>query len=147
VIKGKIALIVTIVIIFFVSFLFINNSLTKGDAPEVPLSISPEIPAEPEKNLEEAERISNLLYKEDGFFEQVNNKLEGKGYAFQVLIAIYSENDIQVKYVLANKDATESVQEEVKSIFYEAVENNNLDTYSFNLEIGDITDEPDEPDQ
>lgn len=141
--KEEIVLIGTIASIFVVFFLFINNSLTKGDAPDFPISISPEIYAETEKNLEEIERISNLLFKEDGFFEQVNNKLEEKGYTFQMLLAIYSEKDIQVKYILANKDATESVQEKIKSIFHEAVENNNLDSYSFNLKIGDENDGPD----
>lgn len=58
-------------------------------------------------------------------------------------MAVYSSDDIQVKYVLENKGATEFVQEEVKSIFYESVENYNLDSNSFNLKIGDNNDGPD----
>lgn len=42
-----------------------------------------------------------------------------------------------------NKEATESVQEAVKSIFYEAVEINNLDSKSFNLKVADKNDGPD----
>ena len=141
--KGKITLIGTIVTLFVVTFLFINNSSTKGEISETSPSISSEIQAENEKKLKEVEEISTLLYQEDGFFEQVNSELKEKGYDFQMLLAIYSKDDIRVKYVLANKDATESVQEEVKSIFYESVEINNLDSNSFNLKVGDSNDGPD----
>lgn len=48
-----------------------------------------------------------------------------------------------MKYVLVNKDANESAQEEVKSIFFESVENYNLDSNSFTLKIGDVNDGPD----
>jgi hypothetical protein len=34
-------------------------------------------------------------------------------------------------------------QEEVKSIFFESVENNNLDSNSFNLKVSDSDDGPD----
>jgi len=138
--KGKITLIGTIGILFVVAFLFINNTSTKG---EVSPSISPEIQAENEKKLKEVEEISTLLYQEGGFFEQVNNKLKEKGYAFQMLLSVYSKDDIQVKYILEIQDATESVQEEVKSIFFESVENNNLDSNSFNLKVADSNDGPD----
>jgi len=55
----------------------------------------------------------------------------------------YSVDDVHVKYVLNNKDATESEQEKVKSIFFETVEKNNLDTNVFTLKVGDINDGPD----
>ncbi|MBS4176952.1 hypothetical protein [Lederbergia citrea] len=84
-----------------------------------------------------------LLYQENGFFEQVNNKLEEKNYFFQMLLAVYSNDDIRVKYIVVNKDATESVQEDVKSIFYVVVEKNNLDSNSFNLKVADNNDGPD----
>ncbi|MEK3954598.1 hypothetical protein [Psychrobacillus sp. FSL K6-1464] len=48
-----------------------------------------------------------------------------------------------MKYVLNNKDATESEQEKVKSIFFETVEKNNLDANVFTLKVGDINDGPD----
>lgn len=60
-----------------------------------------------------------------------------------MLLAVYSKDDIRVKYILANKDATESEREEVKSIFYRAVESNNLDPNSFNLKVADQNDGPD----
>ena len=139
--KGKIILIGTIVILFVVTFLFINNSSTKGEISEASPSINPEIQAENEKKLKEVEEF--LLYQEGGFFEQVNNELEERGYEFQMLLVIYSKDDIRVKYVLANKEATESIQDEVKSIFYASVESNNLDSNSFNLKVGDSNDGPD----
>ncbi|MGE7919122.1 hypothetical protein ACQKM9_09250 [Viridibacillus sp. NPDC093762] len=60
-----------------------------------------------------------------------------------MLLTVYSKDDIRVKYILTNKEATESVQEEVKSIFYESVEKNNLDSNSFNLKVSDSDDGPD----
>jgi len=141
--KGKITLIGTIVILFVVTFLFINNTSTKGEISEVPPSINPEIQAENEKKQKKAEEFSNLLFQEGGFFEQVKNKLKEKDYAFQMLVVVFSKDDIQVKYILEKKEATESVQEEVKSIFFESVENNNLDSNSFNLKVGDSDDGPD----
>ena len=141
--KGKITLIGTIVILFVVAFLFIYNISTKGEISEAHPSISPEIQAENEKKLKEVEEISTQLYQTGGFFEQVNNKLKEKGYDFQMLLAVYSKDDIRVKYILANKDATESVQEDVKSIFFESVESNNLDSTSFNLKVDDRNDGPD----
>lgn len=77
-----------------------------------------------------------------GFFEQLNNQLKEEGYEFQILLAVYSKDDIRVKYIL-NKEATESVQEAVKSIFFEAFEINNLDSKSFNLKVADKNDGPD----
>ncbi|MEK4231258.1 hypothetical protein [Solibacillus sp. FSL H8-0538] len=141
--KGKITLIGTIGISFVVTFLFINNSSTKEETSEAPHSISPEIQAENEKKRKEVEEIQMLLYQENGFFEQVNKKLKEKGYVFHMLLAIYSKDDIRVKYILANKDVTESAQEEVKTIFYELVENTNLDSNSYNLKVGGSNEGPD----
>ncbi len=60
-----------------------------------------------------------------------------------MLLVVNSKDDIRVKYILANKEATESVQDEVKSIFYGAVESNNLDPNSFYLKVSDNNDGPD----
>ncbi|MCH7321630.1 hypothetical protein LZ480_06950 [Solibacillus sp. MA9] len=130
-------------ILFVVAFLFIYNVSTKGEITETSPSISSELHGKNEKIIKEAEEIKTLLYQEGGFFEQVNNKLKDKGYAFQMLLAVYSKDDIRVKYILEIKDATESVQEEVKSIFFESVENNKLDSNSFNLKVADSNDGPD----
>lgn len=141
--KGKITLIGTIIILFVATFLFFNNSSTKEEIGETPPSISPEKQAEKENKIKEVEEIQTLLYQESGFFEQVSSKLKEKSYVFQMLLSVYSKDDIRVKYILANKEATESVQEEVKSIFYESVEKNNLDSNSFNLKVSDSDGGPD----
>lgn len=52
-------------------------------------------------------------------------------------------NDVQVKYILNNKDATESEQEVVKSIFFQIVKKNNLDSNAFILKVADSDDGPD----
>ncbi|AWE08070.1 hypothetical protein DCE79_12030 [Lysinibacillus sp. 2017] len=140
--KGKITLIGTIVILFVLAFLFIYNISTKGEIPESPPSISPELNAENEKKIKESEEITTLLYQKGGLFEQVNNKLKNNGYSFQMMLAVYSNDDIRVKYIL-EKDATESIQKEVKSIFFETVENVSLDSKSFNLKVVDRNDGPD----
>jgi len=139
--KGKITLLGIIVTLFVVTFLFINNTSTKGETSGVHLS--PKIQVENEKKLKEIEEFSTLLFQEDGFSEQVSNNLKEKGYAGQILLAIYSKDDIRVKYILENKDAAESVQKEVKSIFFESIENHNLDSNSFTLKVGDSDDGPD----
>ncbi|MGE7919121.1 hypothetical protein ACQKM9_09245 [Viridibacillus sp. NPDC093762] len=54
--KGKITLIGTIIILFVATFLFINNSSTKGEIGETPPSISPEKQAEKEKKIKENKR-------------------------------------------------------------------------------------------
>ena len=139
--KGKITLFGIFATLFVVIFLFINNTATKGETSSVHLS--PEIQEENEKKFKEAEEFSTLLHQEGGLFEQVSTKLKEKGYAGQMLIAMYSKDDIRVKYILENNDVTESVQKEVKSIFFESVENHNLDSNSFNLKVADSDDGPD----
>ncbi|MEK5187089.1 MULTISPECIES: hypothetical protein [Solibacillus] len=66
-----------------------------------------------------------------------------KGYRFQTLVMANSMNDVQVKYILNNKDATESEQEVVKSIFFQIVKKNNLDSNAFILKVADSDDGPD----
>lgn len=140
--KGKITLLGIFATLFVVIFLFINNTATKGETSGVHLS--PEIQEENEKKFKEVEEFSTLLHQEGGLFEQVSTKLKEKGYvSFQIMIAMYSKDDIRVKYILENNDATESVQKEIKSIFFESVENQNLDSNSFNLKVGDSDDGPD----
>lgn len=55
----------------------------------------------------------------------------------------HSVDDVQVKYILNNKDATKSEQESIKSIFFEIVKKNNLDSNTFKLKVGDSDDGPD----
>ena len=107
------------------------------DISEDPPSIIPEIDAG-ERIMKEIEAITTELYKEAGLFDQINNQLKEKGYEYQMLLVIYSKDDIRVDYVLANEEATESRQQEIKSIFFESVENNNYDAHSFSLKVGDM---------
>lgn len=102
-------------ILFVLAFLFIYNISTKGEISESPPSISTELNAGNEKKIKESEEISTLLYQKGGLFEEVNNKLKDNGYAFQMMLAVYTKDDIRVKYILENKNATESIQKEVKS--------------------------------
>ena len=55
--KSKVTLIGTVVILFITTFLFINNSLSKGDVSEVPLTISIQQQAENERKVTEIEKI------------------------------------------------------------------------------------------
>lgn len=141
--KGKIALIGSIVILLVLTFLFIYSTSIKDNKAESPPEISPEIEAEIEKKIKEAEEMTTLLYKSGGLFEQVNKKLKENGYAHQMLLAVYSKNDIKVKIILEDQEATESIQKDVESIFFETVESISLDSKSFRLKVGDKNDGPD----
>jgi len=141
--KGKLTLLGMFVTLVVVIVLIIINTSIKGEIFEVRSYASPEIQMENENKHKELEEFSTFLFQEGGFFEQVSKKIKEKGYEFQMLIAFYSVDDIQVKYVLENKDATESKQEEIKSIFFDSVERNKLNSNSFNLKVGDSDDGPD----
>lgn len=139
--RRKITLVRTFVILL--AFLFIEGILTKGAIAESPPSVNPELHSENEKKIKEIEEITKFLNQEGGFFEEVNKNLNNDGYAFRLLLAVYSKNDIRVKVILENKDATESIQKDVASIFFETVESIRLDSKAFQLKVGDINDGPD----
>lgn len=139
--KGILTLIgftVTLIVVAF--FLFTNNALSKEGISKDQPSISPEVQAENEKKSLE---IENFLYGNSGIIKQVNDELTVKGYVFQTLIMAPSVDEIQVKYLLENREATVSEQEIVKSIFFEIVEKNNLNPQAFNLKVADKDDGPD----
>ena len=138
--KSKVTLIGTIVILFIITFLFINNALSKVDISEVPPTISTQQQAENERKVDE---IENFIYGGSGIIKQVDNELVKKGYQFQTLVMVNSVDDVLVKYILTNKEATESEQKTVKSIFFEIVKKNNLDSNAFNLKVTDSGDGPD----
>ncbi|WP_144512162.1 hypothetical protein [Bacillus sp. FJAT-22090] len=75
----------------------------------------------PEEQVKKVDEIENFLYGERGILKQVDDELMKKGYEFQTLVMTNSVDDVHVKYVLNNKDATESEQEKVKSIFFEII--------------------------
>ena len=138
--KNKVTVIGTIVILFIITFLFINNALSKVDISEVPPTISTQQQAENERKVDE---IENFIYGGSGIIKQVDNELVKKGYQFQTLVMVNSVDDVLVKYILTNKEATESEQKTVKSIFFEIVKKNNLDSNAFNLKVTDSGDGPD----
>ena len=128
--KGRITLVGTVVILFVVTFLFFNNSSSKGKVSEVPPTVS-------------SEEMENFLYGDNGIMNQVHNELSEKGYVYRIAIAAYSKEDIQMKIILSNKEATESEQEKVKSIFNELVVKNKLNPNAFTLKVSDSDDGPD----
>ena len=134
--KGKITLIGTIGILF-VTFLFINNASSKGDTSEVPPMLSSK------EQAEKTAEIESFIYGDSGIIKLVDDELVKKGYDFQTMVMANSVDDVHVKYVINDKEATESVQEEIKSIFFEIVKKNNLDSNAFNLKVGDSNDGPD----
>ncbi|WP_336045678.1 hypothetical protein [Solibacillus ferritrahens] len=128
--KDRIALVGAVVILIVGTFLFINNSSSKGTASEVPPTVS-------------SEEMENFLYGDNGIVNHVHNELSEKGYIYRLLIAAYSKEDIQMKIILLNKEATELEQEEIKSIFYELVKKSNLNPKAFTLKVSDSDDGPD----
>ena len=87
--------------------------------------------------------MENFLYGDNGIINQVHNELSEKGYEYRILIAAYSKEDIQMKIILSNKKATETEQEEIKTIFYKLVKQNNLNPNAFTLKVSDSDDGPD----
>lgn len=127
-------------ILFVVICLLLRNTFIEREVAEALPSSNLELQAENEEILKEVEEITTLLYSEGGLFELVNNNLQEKGYTFQMLLAIYSKDDIRVKYVLDNKEVTKSIQEDITTTFYEFVENYHLDSNSFDLKVADKND-------
>ncbi len=125
------------VILFVVFFLFINSKV--GISADQP-AISPDVQTENEKK---TMGIENFLFGNSGIIKQVNDELMGKGYLFQTLIVAPSVDQVQVKYVLTNKEATIFEQEAVESIFFEIVKDNNLEPDAFKLKVADSDDGPD----
>lgn len=116
--------------LFVGTFLFINNSSSKGTVSEVPPTVS-------------TEEMENFLYGDNGIVNQVHNEFSEKGYKYNIMIAAHSKEDIQMKIILSNKEATESEQEKIKSIFYELVEKSKLNPNAFTLKVSDSNDGPD----
>lgn len=113
--------------------------MSKEKETEVPL-IAPEIQAEHVTLLEDMEKF---LYKENGIMEQLQQELSKKGYKVHILIVAYAKDDVHMKIILTDREATESEQAKVKSIFYQLVEKNKLDSSAFTLKVNDSDDGPD----
>lgn len=107
----------------------------------MPSSINSKLQAVSENKYKEALEFQKYLEKENGFFEQVSNSLELKGYSFRIMYSVFSKDDIKMKYILS--DVTEFEKEEIKSIFFELVEKNNLNSNVFELKVSDNDDGPD----
>ncbi|MCM3389583.1 hypothetical protein [Ureibacillus chungkukjangi] len=130
----------TSVFVALVSALFLNISMAEGKIADVPYSDSPEIQEENRKMLEEME---DYLFNDNGIMEQVSDVLLKNGYKTRTALAFYSKENIQLKFILVDKEATEAEQEKVKSIFFELVDKNNLDPNAFTIKVGDENDGPD----
>lgn len=115
-------------------FLIVRNK-SEENLSKITTSLTLEIQNENEKRFKEVEEIQTVLYQDNGFMDQVSNKLTEKGIGYEMMIAIYSKDDIEVKYILTNKDASQIHQEAVKTIFYEVLEKNDLDSSAFKLKV------------
>lgn len=130
----KIKLIETFAKVFFVAYLSTNDVLPNEETV---------IEAAQEAKPTDIEEISTRLYQREGVFEQIGRKLEENGYLFQTLIEVHDKDDIEVKYILENKIASKTVQKEVSSIFFDWVEQHNLESSTFTLSVEDYYDGPD----
>ena len=87
-------------ILFVVTFLFINNTSSKRNISVIPPSINPQVQAENERK---TAAIENFIYGDSGIIKQVYDELVKNGYQFQTLIMANSVDEVQVKYILTNK--------------------------------------------
>ncbi|QTD42108.1 hypothetical protein [Sporosarcina sp. Te-1] len=106
--KGKITLNGTTVIISACTLLYIHSSSTKTGLPTSHPSLNSSLQTD-ETNLRYVEEVTTLLLQKDGLLEKMEHQLKAKGYEFQRLLAVYSKDDIRVKYILSNQEATESL--------------------------------------
>jgi hypothetical protein len=95
------------------------------------------------RKLKEIEEIQQTLFQDNGLFDQVDSRLKELGYPFRMLLEIHSKDDIRVKYILKTGEVSEPLLEKVNSIFYGAVEAQNLDASDFSLKVTNQDKEPD----
>lgn len=100
----------------------------------------PAILVEQDKNLQEAEEISTLLFQEDGPLQAIAEGLKERGFEYQMLLAVYSADDIRVKYILTNQEATAAAVKEIQAFFFESVSHYGLSASAFTLQIVDEED-------
>lgn len=112
---------------------------TQAKASEFPSADSPEVQP---KNNEILEEMQNFLFEENGIMDQVNHELLKEGYKTRTALVYYSKEDIQLKFLLVDKEATATDQEKVKSIFFELIQKNNLDPNAFTIDVGNESDGP-----
>lgn len=124
----------------FLTILFFSNLPAQGKTAELPATVSPEIQP---KNNEILEEMQHFLFEENGIMDQVNRELLKEGYKTRTALLYYSKDDIQLKFLLVDKEATKSEQEKVESIFFELIEKNNLDPNAFTIEVGNESEGPD----
>jgi hypothetical protein len=92
--------------------------------------------------LKELDNFQESLSKEGGFFKQVGDKLKEKEYDHSMLRMFYSKDEIWIKFVLTNREANKQEKIEVKAIFDELVNKNNLDPKIFKVKVSN-DDSPD----
>lgn len=126
--------------IAFLSAVLFNLLLSEGKASELPPTVSPEI--QPNNN-EILEEMQSFLFEENGIMDQVNNELLKEGYKTRTALVYYSKEDIQLKFFLVDREATEADQKKVKSIFFELIDENQLDANAFTIEVGNENEGPD----
>ena len=125
----------------FLSAALFGISPIEAQTPELPSTVSPEI--QPGNNSAILEEMEKFLFEEEGIMDQVNHELLKEGYKTRTALIYYSKEDIQLKFFLVEKPATQSNQQKVKSIFYKLIEKNNLNPKAFTIEVGEESDGPD----
>lgn len=98
------------------------------------------IPEEEKIKHEKLMEMGILLYGEHGIVQQLVNELTEKSYPSHSITISYSPEDIRFNIILLNRKATEKEQESVKSIFFQIINENNLDPNVFTLRVSDDKD-------
>ena len=88
-----------------------------------------------ELNAAEYEDFQKSLLIKDGFFDQVGEELKKQGYENNMLGMFHSKEEVWVKYVLVDKEATKQEQKEVETIFFEMAIEYNLDPSIFKVKV------------
>lgn len=84
---------------------------------------------------EKAPSFQATLILKGGLYDQVGQRLKEKGYNHQILTGTNSKNEVFVKTVLINIEASEQRQEKIKQIWNDYIIKNNLDPKVFKLKV------------
>lgn len=88
--------------------------------------------------LKEVNDFEKKLRVEGGFYDQLAEEMESKGYGgYRILGSMYSKENVRLQIILEKKDVTKKDEEDVKGIFTDLMIQNDIDPIVFTIEVKD----------
>ncbi|TDL31253.1 hypothetical protein E2R51_12825 [Jeotgalibacillus sp. S-D1] len=135
--KGKVLFIsVCIFVLLGGSFYLYSAFFNEEDRAESDFSQMTE--TEQARVLKEVNEFEQTLRVEGGFYDQVADEMESKGYGgYSILGSMYSKEDVRLQIILEKSDVTKKDEEHVQGIFTELMIQNDMDPMVFTIEVKD----------